>query len=265
MLSNLKSLFSYKLRATDGEIGGVRDIFFDDKKWEIRYFVADTGNWLLGKRVLISPVSIEGVDWDSRKLLVNLSKDQIEKSPEVHEDRPVTRQMEKDLSVYYAWPAYWEPIVGVTRPVLVSPEAVVESAKKSVDTAEIEPHTDGDPHLQSVKDVSGFHIHAVDGEMGHIVDFIADTDNWFIRYIEVDTRNWWPGKKVLVAPEWVQTVAWEISEVYVDLTRDAIRNAPEYDPDNPIDRDYESRLYEYYRREKYWEMKDEWGDPPPYT
>jgi hypothetical protein len=121
------------------------------------------------------------------------------------------------------------------------PELVEEFASES-----------GDPHLRSTQEVLGYYIHASDGDLGHVEDFIVDDDNWTIRYMVVDTRNWLPGKKVLVAPEWITEVSWGESKVYVDLTQDAIKDSPEYDPTETVNRLYEERLYDFYGRPKYW-------------
>ena len=109
-----------------------------------------------------------------------------------------------------------------------------------------------DRHLRSTQEVTGYYIGATDGEIGHVEDFIIDDESWSIRYIVVDTRNWWPGKKVLASPEWIEKVSWADSTVYVELTRAAIKSAPEYDASSPIDRDYEDRLHTHYGRQGYW-------------
>jgi hypothetical protein len=107
-------------------------------------------------------------------------------------------------------------------------------------------------HLRSTQEVTNYYIEANDGDIGHVHDFLVDDENWTIRYVVVDTRNWWPGKKVLVSPEWIRSVSWTDSRVYVDLLRDTIKNGPEYDPSAPLSREYENRLYNHYGRSQYW-------------
>jgi hypothetical protein len=109
-----------------------------------------------------------------------------------------------------------------------------------------------DSHLRSTDEVTGYHIEASDGEIGHVADFLVDDETWAIRYLEVDTRNWWPGKKVLVSPHWLDNVSWPDSKVYVDLTRETIRNGPEWSDSMTVTREYENRLYDYYDRSPYW-------------
>ncbi|MBK9166200.1 MAG: PRC-barrel domain-containing protein [Bryobacterales bacterium] len=126
----------------------------------------------------------------------------------------------------------------------------VGKSEQTLRTEGVETH--GDPHLRSVREVSGYRIRAADGEIGRVADFIVDTDGWAIRYLVVDTRNWLPGRKVLVAPRWVQSIDWGDRLVHVRLHREDIKNSPEFDPNEPVNREYEARLYDYYGRPRYW-------------
>jgi hypothetical protein len=105
-----------------------------------------------------------------------------------------------------------------------------------------------DPHLRSTGAVRGYHIHAVDGEIGHIVDFLIEDESWAIRYIVVTTRNWWPGKHILIAIEWIDRVSWNESRIFVSLTRDEIRKSPEYLASTFPSKDYEQELHAHYHR-----------------
>jgi sporulation protein YlmC with PRC-barrel domain len=109
-----------------------------------------------------------------------------------------------------------------------------------------------DPHLRSTHDVSGYHIQATDGEIGHVEDFIIDDETWAIRYLIVDTRNWWPGKRILVSPQWIERVSWNESKVFVNLSREAIKASPEYSIESVPTRDYEAGLHLHYDRLGYW-------------
>lgn len=246
MLRSIQSLIGYRIHAKDGEIGKVKDFYFDDGKWTIRYFVVDTGNFLPGRKVLISPFFAFGTntpDWKSKTFPIDLTKAQIEASPSIEADKPVSRQHFIDLHQHYGWTPYWENSMAVVPPVApIAPE--IEKAK--------EAHEKGDPHLRSTKEVAGYHIQATDGEIGHVEDFVIGDTVWVIRYMVVDTRNWLPGRKVLLSPEWIQSVSWSNEQVTVDLTRDSIKNSPEYDPSAPINQKYELRLYDFYGRPKYW-------------
>jgi uncharacterized protein YrrD len=255
MLRNVEELYGYNVQATDGDIGMVHEFYFDDKFWTIRYLVVDTGGWLSGRRVLISPAALDKPNWGKEMLSVSITKEQVENSPSIDTDKPVSRQHEKELHEYYKWPLYWgiDPYaaeagsIAYARYLAEREEKMKEAAKEQKQEEE-----EGDSHLRSTREVKGYHIHAKDGEIGHVEDFILDDEGWIIRYIVVDTRNWLPGKKVLVSPEWVERVSWSESEVYVDLLREVIKKSPEFDPSAPINRDYEENLYDYYGRPKYW-------------
>lgn len=251
MLRNAKNLHGFTIRATDGEIGTVDQLYFDDETWAIRYLTVETGGWLGGRHVLISPISVIRADWQTKGVDVLLTKNQVENSPDIDRHQPVSRRHEADFNQYYGYPSYWGgpylwgaapyPADLVTPPVLLVPSPPDDI-----------PTDPADSHLRSIQEVTGYSIEAADGEIGHVDGFVFDDDVWAIRYIEVATRNWWPGKKVLVSPAWVERVSWGDSKVYTALTREAIQNAPEYAESAPITREYENRLYFHYGKPPYW-------------
>lgn len=246
MLNKAKTLQGYKLNAIDGEIGSVKEFFFDDKFWTIRYLVVNTGSWLSSRQVLISPYFIKNVDHRSELINVDLSKNEIENSPPLESDKPVSRQYEQDYYSFYGAPVYWGgPFVWG-----YSPSLTLNRDDWKRTTLQ---ENEWDPNLRSTSDVRGHNIQASDDEIGHVDEFLIDDKIWSIRYLVVDTRNWWPGKKVLVSPEWIDKVSWNESKVYVQLPRDVIKEAPEYDPSElMITNDYESMLNEYYKKRGYW-------------
>jgi hypothetical protein len=244
MLRSLDELRGYTIVGTDGDCGDAKDFLFDDVHWIVRYVVVDTGKWLPGRKVLISPFAVQDTDWAKRKISVSLSREQIEKSPGLDVDEPVSRQKEQELIDYYGWKPYWAPggvVGGAPVPPVPSREAVAQS------------ETEGNLCLRSAHEVNGYHIHARDGEIGHVADFIADIPSWQIRYMVVDTRNWLPGRKVLVSPLWTDNVKWADREVQVDMTQEEIKNSPKFAAGAPVNREYETRLYDYYGRPAYWE------------
>ena len=246
MLRSIESLAGYKIQAKEGNIGKVNEFLFDDETWIIRYLVVDTGSWLSGRKVLISPLdTISTPDWASRTFPVGLTKEQVKESPDINVDKPVSRQHQLDLHRHYGWPVYW-PSMTPTGVPLVTPMPSQIEKEKAVATEE-----KGDPHLRSTKEVAGYSINATDGEIGHVNDFIVDDELWIIRYMVVDTGNWWPGRKVLVAPGWITKVSWSDDLVDVDLSKEAIKNSQEYNPSAPINKEYEVRLYDFYGRPKY--------------
>jgi hypothetical protein len=190
--------------------------------------------------VLISPYALGAVNREERNIAVNLTKDRIEDGPSLNNAKPVSRQFEEDYHVYYGWPIYWgKPTEGICLGTGDDSDTAGESTrdKKS-----------GDPHLRSTHAVSGYHVQAADGEIGHVDDFLIGDEKWEIRYLIIDTRNWWPGKKVLISPHWIERVSWEESKIFVNLPLDTIKQAPEYTDDPLLTRDYEYGLHKHYNR-----------------
>lgn len=251
MLRNAKSLEDYELRATDGKIGHVSDFFFDEQTWNIRYLVIDTGTWLDRRPVLISPVAVARAEWDRKLLPVNLTREQVRSSPHVDTQQPISREHETALMNYYNWPAYWGtagfPDLGAAMAVPPPPLPMRPDLERGGAGAAVHH----DPHLRSVRALRGQPIEATDGAIGHVDDFLLDDRSWEIRYLVVDTRNWWPGKKVIVAPQWIHEIGWERGTVYLDLTRAAIKGSPAYDPDQPVTPDYAGQLHDHYERPRH--------------
>jgi hypothetical protein len=253
MLRNITQLKGFAIRARDGEIGTLEQFYFDDESWAIRYLVVNAGDWLGGRLVLVSPFALRQAEWESQRLDVALTKKQIEDSPPIDTHKPVSRQHEALYLGYYGYPYYWGGpymwgLASYPAGLTVDREAVTEAEKLRARAGKESP----DSHLRSTDEVTGYHIEATDGDIGHVKDFLVDDETWAIRYLEVDTRNWWPGKKVLVSPQWIDNVSWPDSKVYVNLTRETIKNGPEWDESTTITREYENRLYDYYDRSPYW-------------
>ncbi len=247
MLLKANTLKGFKLDSLDGEIGTVSEFYFDDRHWTIRYLVADTGGWLSGRQVLLSPYSLVGAVKEDKAIAVNLTQEQIQDSPSLNSDKPVSRQFEMDYHGYYGWPMYWGgPMMWGAYPYLV------RDPNQWNTPTETETEKSWDPHLRSTDAVTGHHIQATDGEIGHVVDFILDDETWAIRYLVVDTRNWWPGKKVLISPQWIERVSWSELKVFVNLSREAVKASPEYTEEALITRDYESGLFRHYGGDGYW-------------
>lgn len=252
MLCNTHNLTGFALHATDGDIGAVEDFYFDDYNWTVRYLVADTGKWIPGRKVLISPISLGNVDAEQKQVSVNLTREQIKNSPDIDAHKPISRQHETAVNNYYGYPYYWSgpylwgPTVYPTEAAAMPPP-IPDAEMREIQTTK-EKENSEDNHLRSTREVTNYYIEARDGGIGHVEEFLIDDVSWTIQYIVVDTRNWWPGKKVLVSPRWINDVSWPESAVHVDLTRESIKTSPEYNESAPISRDYEKRLWEHYRR-----------------
>ena len=246
MLRKMKDLKGFSIGARDGDIGEANDFIFDDTKWTVRYLVADTNRWLPGRKVLISPIVVDQADWEGKRLPVLLTQEQVKNSPDINLNEELSAQDEVRYYNYYGFPYYWagDEIWG---PVTLPRDLIAEGIDQKIALTEEVNQS----HLRSMKDVTEYSIQATDGEIGQVDDFIVDDDAWTIRYMVVDTGNWLPGKKILVAPRWIATVDWKNSNVYVNLSREAIKSGPEFNSDK-LDREYETQLHEHYGQENYW-------------
>lgn len=268
MLRSLKDLRDYSIDGKDGNFGKVKDFYFDSEELITRYVVVDSGNWLTGEKVLVSTDAFKEVNWEDNNILVDLNKDEMEEGPSLDQKKPVSRKMEKKLTDYYNWPDYWSALIAPHAsgtPLRPTPIEIQDLAKKQGAFSENDQNKnsedycaedDEECYLRSEKEVEGYNIQASDGEIGHLEEVIVDDKNWVVRYLVVDTRDWLPGKKVLIAPEWLDRISWNEKKVYVNLTREEIKNAPEYDKNKAISRKYEKDLYDYYQKDKYWNKEN---------
>nr|WP_298723335.1 PRC-barrel domain-containing protein [uncultured Steroidobacter sp.] len=214
--------------ATDGELGSVRDAYFDDQHWTLRYLVVNPGSWLTARRVLISPWAIRDVNWNAQRVDVALTREQVRNSPGIESDKPVSRQYEAEYSDYYGYPYYWAGPLAWGSLHVPEEAALADLALQRARDAQQETEQ-GDPHLRSANEVDGYNVEAVNGAIGHVDGFIFDDTSWSLRYFVVDTRNWLPGRHVLISTDWIERVSWENRKAHVVLTRDEVRNSPEYD------------------------------------
>lgn len=265
MLREVKDMLGFTIAATDGDIGHVRDFYFDDEAWVIRYLIVETGTWLPNRKVLVSPMALRHPNREANSFPARLIREQVRNSPSINTDRPVSRQHELQFYSYYGYPYYWGSggswgagyypgamLTGAGYGGGSGSEYLAAQMEKERLAREVDQREDDDPHLRSCKEVTGYHIEAVDGEIGHVQGLLIDEDSWAIRYLIVNTSNWWLGHQVLVAPEWITDVSWLDRKVMIDLTRQAIQDAPPYDPALLPDRPQETLVYEHYGRDGYW-------------
>jgi len=247
MLHKVTALKGYRFQSLDGDIGKVNEFFFDDTHWAIRYLVADTGDWLLGRQVLISPYAILEVNQEEQTISIDLTRKQIEESPFLEKDQPVLQQFEDAYYGYYGWPKYWSGphMWGSCSLVLRDPKQREKAYQSEMPWS---------PKLRNTAELIGHHVQATDGEMGHVDDIIIDDESWAIRYLVIDTRNWWPGKQVLVSPLWIEQKSWQKEKVYIPFLRETIQNSPEYTELFSLTRDYEAELHRHYNLQVYWEQ-----------
>jgi sporulation protein YlmC with PRC-barrel domain len=223
MLQNTSTLYGYALATSDGVIGHVKDFYFDDQTWVIRYLVADTGSWLSGRLVLLSPHAFGALDEEKKNLHVKLTKKQIENSPTPESHQPISRQYETDYYRYYGWPVYWE---GDAMWGLGGFPMVLPPSKDAME-AHLKFQHRQDKHLQSAKAVDGYGIHATDGELGTVTGFMVDEKSWAIRDLVVEAGHWYSGKEILIAPGKVTRISYVDSSVFVDLTKADIERTAE--------------------------------------
>lgn len=243
MFHTVTALEGMSVHATDGSIGSVKDTYFDDQTWTLRYLVVDTLRWLPSRDVLITPISIQHIDWRGHIVQLDLTRDQVERSPSVDWDEPATRRQEQAYLDHFAYPYYWSgplrwgsvPFPPSSRNAMQNgPDLWWEQQGRTSDEA-------GDPCLRSTEAVSGYHIEASDGWIGQVQDFLFDPQDWSLRFLAIDTRNGWPGRHVLVAIDWIELVSWSERKAHVSMTQDAIKRAAEWHPELALvaqDEDY---------------------------
>jgi hypothetical protein len=261
----MSNLEDYTIHATDGNIGHVKDFYFDDDTWVIRYLVVEASNWLLSRKVLISPIAITAPNWSERELPVSITKEQVKNSPDFDTEKPVSRQYEADYLNYYGYPLYWgaaglwgdniDPgtlLTGLAALTAVGKVQTQDLPGDVVDSRETALKAYENSHLRSCKAVTGYRVEASDGDVGRISGMLIEEDTWTIRYLIIDTGSWWLGHQMLVAPKWIETIRWPEESVSVNMTRAAIQGAPAYDWTVALNREQEIRTHEYYGFSGYW-------------
>jgi sporulation protein YlmC with PRC-barrel domain len=265
MLRSVQDLEGYAIRATDGTIGHVKDFYIDDKTWVVRYLVVETGSWLSSRKVLISPFSIGHPDWTERILPVSITKEKVKSSPDIDTDKPVSRQHEMQYLGYYGYPYYWgraglwgggaypgAMLTGVEYGKSGAEHLATQADHTRAGAETDQRRQEGDAHLRSCRALLRYHIEATDGGMGEVKGLLVDEDTWAIRYLIVETSNWWLGNQVLISPQWIQQISWSGATIAVNLTRQAVKDAPSYDSSVPLSRDQEMHLHQHHGRTGYW-------------
>ncbi|TDD97523.1 PRC-barrel domain-containing protein [Flavobacterium cellulosilyticum] len=249
MKRNIKSLIGFTMGATDGEIGKVTEFYFDDHTWTIRYLIVETGSWLNHRKVLIATEALVKPDWEHEIFPVNLTKDQIKNSPDIDTEQPVSRQHEIEMYDYYPWRTYWGSNYGImglgTSGMMMQVREPLEEAVHNANNKEAKDSS-GDPHLRSTHKVKGYAIHATDGEIGDVEDFIIDDSSWKLDFLVVDTGSWFPRKKVLISPSLIEEIDWDSSTVVVSATEDEVKKSPEYNADQDVNEVYKKEIDNYY-------------------
>lgn len=268
----MQELRGCTIHATDGLIGHVTDCYFDDQHWVLRYLIVETGSWLASRKVLISPYSIGRSRWTDGTLAVAITREQVRHSPEIDTDQPVSRQQELRYLQHYGYPYYWLgagfwgsaafPGAMLTGVGYEGSGAQYLAAQAQAVPEEAAAHsTAGDPHLRSGNALLRYHIEASDGGLGQVKDLLFEPDNWAIRYLIVETSNWWHGHQVLLPPQWIAELSWPDAVITVTVRREDVRNAPVYDASTPLSREQEMSFFAHHGRASYWARKVEREHP----
>ncbi|MBE0662983.1 MAG: PRC-barrel domain-containing protein [Bacteroidales bacterium] len=247
MKHSLKNLIGYSIETNDGMEGKIKDFLFDEDNWAVRYLEADFGGFFNDKRVILPVDVIINPNWENNQILLNTSKEKIGLSPAPAEIPTISREYEQKLYEHYGYPMYWgagyvPPLPSgayfPARPLNVPKNKQI--SEKAMNSS-----------LRSFKDVEGYNIRATDDTLGHVEDLIVDDADWQLVYLIVDTSNWLPwSKKVMLAVDWMKEISYANREVKINLTTDTIKDAPDYDSDQPIEMSYEHELSEYYQRNR---------------
>jgi len=252
MLRNTSQINGYAIHASDGAIGTINDFLFDDETWLVRWLVIDTGNWLPGRKVLLPSSALAHVNHIGCQFDIELTRQQVQDSPDADTERPVSRQQETNIYDYYCWAPYWGngsymDIMGYGGFLggSLAPDPTVESIKTQR-KIEDDERSKVDPTLRSANEVIGYHIDASDGEVGHVEDLLIEHDDWSIHYLVVDTKNWWPGRQVLISPMSVRRIDWPERQVCLRADRQKIRDGPPYDASTVVDLAYEKSVHNHY-------------------
>jgi hypothetical protein len=184
----MKGLSGRRIVGLDGDAGFIVEVYFDDKVWQVRYLVVDTENPMPRREVLVPCASIETEQAPDDRVRVRLTRAQIKQYPDKGADPPVWYQHDLRRASNYQRAAL------------------------------------GDPHLRSSAIVIGYGVQTLDGTIGHIEDLLI-SGTWRIAHLAIDTRNWLPGKRVLIAPNTVERIDWVSREVHLRLTRAEVRRS----------------------------------------
>lgn len=250
----MSEIRGYRLLHGGDDVGRIVDFFIQDNTWDPRYLVVNIGSWLTGRKVVLSPTVFGSLDLDEDSIDISLSRKEIEKGPTLDEHETVSAKHRNAVAVFYAWPTGWAAGIGVTPTGHMIPAN--QQAATPLVAADGEPSAPSDDptedNLRSFKEIKGYSIEAIDGSIGHVEDIIVDPVNWKTRYLVVDTRNWLPGRKVLVAIHWLDSLSFTEQSASLKLERKAIESSPEFDPGGRIDPEFETQTHEHYNLPAYW-------------
>lgn len=246
-------LKSCNIRTADGEeLGTVKDFYFDEKFWAIRYFVVDTMKWLPGKKVVLSPITVDSINLNKEFIDLTESAEKVKNAPIKNEHTQISKHNEEELANYYGWPNYWTgvgPWGGFSTPSELTVAHREEKLQRGV-------QADGDDlhQLRSVNDVkgelTGFNVEGTDEKIGNVSDFVIDQKTWQIKYFVVDTSKILAGDLVLLAKDWITEINWHDKKFFVNVTKELAEKAANFDSSTEITSEYEDNLYSNFGKSK---------------
>ncbi len=250
MFWNAISLRGLVVEATDGDIGTVSDLLFDDHSWTTRWLIVETGSWFSSRKILLPLSALGKPDEQRRRFTVRITRQQVKDSPDIDTDLPVSRHREAHVYNYYDLNPYWTSGFAPMSNAMATPFVLpfvrddVEPRYQNSGTDAVQ--LDGDPHLRSVHAMIGYHIAATDGEIGHVEDFLIDDESWQLCYMTVDTKNWLPGERVLLPIRLIQEISWFTKIIKVQISREKVKGSPPYDPKITSDISFNERSHQYF-------------------
>jgi uncharacterized protein YrrD len=234
MQLNTNSLLGFSLSATDGEVGRIEEIYFDDRNWAIRYLVVKTVQWFSGRNVLISPHAFDRSRWVAETFPVNLTKKQILDSPDVDTDKPLSSKHTAALNEYYLWQPFIDN--GFYAPVHCDAPTLSEDAETNIPT-------DDSFHLRSTRQTKGFRVHATDGEIGYVSDFIVNDEDWKLGYLVVATKSIFRDQNMLISVRDIMETKWAKRDIYLDISVKAVEQSKTFDGFTVVDPELISTVF----------------------
>jgi sporulation protein YlmC with PRC-barrel domain len=236
MLMSLAELVGFSIQAADGQIGKVSDFYFDEKEWIVRYLIDQTGSWFSRRQVVIAPACIVKIDIGKKEIVTGLTRSQVENSPRIDLGKPLAQDEEQQIINYYHWPDY----KSLTKEWMMQRNMAADKISSG-------------PNLHSSQTITGYHIITREEEVGFVENMIVDDKNWMIRYLVIDANFGLESKKILIAPDWIDTINWHERDMSVNIATKKMSECPTFDLSMPIRREYENLLYEHFECKKYWE------------
>jgi uncharacterized protein YrrD len=250
MLWNASFLRGFAIEATDGQIGTVGDLLFDDHSWVLRWLVVKSGSWLSSREVLLPLSALGKPEAGTRAFSVHLTRQQVSDSPKIETDLPVSRHQEAHVYNHYDWNPYWTsgfaPVSNAIATPLRLPFARGDVPPRYQDNGTDAVQDEGDPNLRSIAAVTGYHIVATDGDIGHVEDFLIDDESWHLSFMTVDTKNWLPGARVLLPVQMIREIDWFNKQLHVNADRQKVKGSPLYDPQMTSDGPFNDRSHQYF-------------------